>query len=205
MPTPDAYGQNIGLWQMTDPPSIPEAISLLAEGLLPRSVLRFASASQRGATLVGAKAPVEGMLAWLQDTNLLTLYDGAQWAVLAAGAQTWTSPTLASGYGNNGNSNGTIGYRLVNLFGEPTVMWRGGLTPTYSGTPPVNGGMFLSEALPAAVRPGSLRTVTAACSGVSSDSLSVKIDFRPTGLVEIVNQSGVNPPWISLNNVMYSL
>lgn len=205
MPTPDAYGQNIGLWQMTDPPSIPEAISLLAGGLLPRSVLRFASASQRGATLVGAQAPVEGMLAWLQDTNLLTLYDGAQWTVLAAGAQTWTSPALASGYGNNGNSNGTIGYRLVNLFGEPTVMWRGGLLPSYSGGLPANSGMFLSAALPVAMRPTSLRTVTAACSGLTSTSLSVKVDFRPTGVVEIVTETGVTPPWISLNNVMYSL
>ncbi|MFD7861878.1 hypothetical protein [Streptomyces sp. NPDC059783] len=205
MPTPDAYGQGINLTQMTDPPNIPDAIASLAGGVIPRCVMRFASASARGATLVGAQAPVEGMLAWLQDTNLLTLYDGTQWTVLAAGAQTWTSPALATGYTNNGNLNGNIGYRLVNLFGEPTVMWRGGLTPTYSGGLPVNGGNFLSLALPAALRPTSLRTVTAACSGVNSNSMSIKIDFRPTGVVEIVNDTGVTPIWISLNNVMYSL
>jgi hypothetical protein len=202
MPSVDSYGQGINLASLTDAPDLPRAVRDLADGLIPRSAMRFASAATRNATIT---APQEGMLAWLQDTNLLTLYDGTQWMVLAAGAQAWTTPTLASGYGHNGNANGNIQYRLVNLFGEATVMWRGGMTVTYSSDSPVNGGNFLSTALPAAVRPTSLRTVTAACSAVSSESLSVKVDFQPDGGVRIVTQGGVTPPWVSLNNVMYSL
>lgn len=205
MPTPDAYGQGINLTQMTDPPSIPEAIASLAGGVIPRCVMRFASASARGATLVGTQAPVEGMLAWLQDTNLLTLYDGSAWTVVAAGSQTWTAPALATGYTNNGNANGTVRWRRVNLFGENAIMWSGGINVTYSGVTPANGGMFLSTAMPAGSRPTDRRTVTAACSGVASDQLSMKIDFNPDGTVEIVAKSGATPPWISLNNIMYTL
>ncbi|MFE9855615.1 hypothetical protein [Streptomyces sp. NPDC005780] len=202
MPTPDSYGQGIDLYQMTDPPSIPDAIGLLAAGVIPRSVMRFASASIRGATLA---APVEGMLAWLQDTNLLTLYDGAAWTVVAAGSQTWTAPALATGYTNNGNANGTVRWRRVNLFGETAIMWSGGISVTYSGATPANSGMFLSTAMPAGSRPTDRRTVTAACSGVNSDQLSMKIDFNPDGTVEIVAKSAATPPWISLNNIMYTL
>ena len=79
MPTQDDYGQDIDLWALTDAPSIPAAIKALADGVIPRSVLRFASASARGATLVGAAAPVEGMTTWLQDVNRLEVYDGSGW------------------------------------------------------------------------------------------------------------------------------
>ncbi|MFE9777687.1 hypothetical protein ACFYPA_05970 [Streptomyces sp. NPDC005775] len=203
MPTSDSYGQGIDLAQMTDPPSIPDAIAQLAAGLIPRSIMRFASASTRGATLT---APVEGMLAWLQDTNLLTLYDGSAWTVVAAGSQTWTAPALATGYTNNGNANGTVRWRRVNLFGETAIMWSGGIQVTYSGATPANNGMFLSTVMPAGSRPTDRRTVTAACSGVTSDQLSMKIDFNPDGTVEIVAKSAATtPPWISLNNIMYTL
>ncbi|MFF0588389.1 hypothetical protein ACFYWD_20730 [Streptomyces sp. NPDC003781] len=207
MPTPDAYGQGIQIWSMTDAPSIPDAIKAVADGLIPRSILRFASASERGATLVDDQAPVEGMMAWLKDQNLLTLYDGSSWSVVAAGSQAWTAPALATGYTNNGNSNGTVRWRKVNLFGEDAIMWSGGLNVTYvgAGSSPANGGMFLSTTMPAGARPTSRRTVTAACSGVNSDQLSMKIDFNTDGTVTIVAKGGAEPPWISLNNIMYTL
>lgn len=91
MSTTDNYGQGIGLWSMTDAPSIPDAIQLLAAGVIPRGVLRFASASARGATLVGASAPVEGMVTWLQDTNVLELYDGSSWKGIFYGPTTWNT------------------------------------------------------------------------------------------------------------------
>lgn len=207
MPSPDGWGQDIQLWQMTDAPDIPAAIKAVADGVIPRSVLRFASASERGATLVGTYSPVEGMMAWLQDQNLLTLYDGTAWTVVAAGSQAWTSPALATGYTNNGNSNGTVRWRKVNLFGEDAIMWSGGLNVTYTGggSNPANDGMFLSAAMPSGARPSSRRTVTAACSGVNSDQLSMKIDFNTDGNIQIVASGGAEPPWISLNNVMYTL
>jgi hypothetical protein len=96
VPTPDDYGQNIGLWQLTDAPSIPDAIKLLADGVIPRGVMRFNSASERGATL---DAPVEGMPTWLRDVNRLEIYDGSGWVTPP---QTLTSTTsglsVASGF-----------------------------------------------------------------------------------------------------------
>lgn len=202
MPTTDAYGQNISITSPSDAPDIPATATALAGGLVPRSVMRFASASTRNGTLA---SPVAGMVAFLADSKLFTGYDGTAWVVLAAGTQAWTTPGLFTGYTGNGNGNGTPQYRLVNLFGEAVVMWKGGLNVPYSSGAPTNSGNFLSALMPAAARPTALRTVTAACSAVSSDSLSVKIDFKPDGTVAIVTQSGVQPPWVSLNNIMYSL
>lgn len=106
MPNPDDYGQNIQLWQLTDAPSIPEAIRLLAE-VIPRSVMRFASASIRNATLT---APAEGMVAWLQDTNLLTVYTGSDWLPLlgtsVSDQQSSSFDTTVTSYGT-GSSGGS--------------------------------------------------------------------------------------------------
>jgi hypothetical protein len=80
MAAPDNYGQGVSVWQMTDAPSIPGAAQALADGIIPRTVMRFASASARGAALTGAYAPVEGMATYLADVNRLEVYDGASWA-----------------------------------------------------------------------------------------------------------------------------
>ena len=98
MPTPDAYGQNIDLWAMTDAPSIPDAIKALSDGVIPRGVMRFASASARGAALAGDTAPVEGMVTYLLDVNRLEAYDGSTWVTPP---QTLTSTTsgLTAGSG----------------------------------------------------------------------------------------------------------
>lgn len=202
MPTTDKYAQGFAGLDYGDVPDL----KVLSDNLLlmaGQSVMRFSSASSRNANLT---SPVAGMAAWCAAEKLLTVYDGSAWVAVASGTQAWTTPSLASGYTGNGNSNGTPQYRLVNLFGESVVMWKGGLNVTYSGGTPVNSGNFIAGGtLPAAVRPTARRTVTAACSAVSSDSLSVKIDFQTDGTVGIVTQGGVTPPWVSLNNIMYSL
>jgi len=95
----DQYGQNVQIWQMTDAPSIPGAAQALADGIIPRTVMRFASASARGATLTGAYAPVEGMASYLLDVNRLEVYNGSAWVTPP---QTLTSTTsglsAASGF-----------------------------------------------------------------------------------------------------------
>lgn len=210
MPTPDAFGQGIPLPSLTDAPDGPKALADLAAGLLPRAVPKYASASERGATIT---APQEGQLAWLRDSNLLTIYDGAAWSVIAAGTQAWTTVSLASGYSHNGNDNGTLQYRTVNLFGEKTLMLRGGLTVTYPGSGGViaNAGVVTSTSLPAAARPTAIRSLTGACSTISSDALSVKIDIRPTGTIEIVGTTTttakprIQPPWVSFTGCFCSL
>ncbi|WP_411140240.1 hypothetical protein [Streptomyces sp. x-80] len=203
MPTHDDYDQGVDIAALTDAPNAETLAKSLANAIVQRSAMRFTSASHRNAVLT---APAFGMLAALASEKLLTLYDGSAWVVVAAGTSAWTTPALASGFSHNGNSNGTVQYRVVNLFGERTVMWRGGLNLTYSGNAIANGGYILTSALPPEARPTTLRTVSGACSAADSTALALKIDAETGGGVRIVGTgSGVTPPWLSFNNVMYSL
>lgn len=201
MPT-DPYGQGVTWLDYTVKPDLKVMGDGIALPLSQRANNVYQNATTRDATIT---APVFGMEAALADEGIKTWFDGTSWSVIASGSEIWTSPALASGYTGDGNSNGTPQYRLVNLFGDDTVMWRGGINVPYSGGLPTHGGDFLNAALPTGLRPTSRRTVTAACSAVASDSLSVKIDFVSDGTVQIVTQGGVAPPWISLNNIQYSL
>ncbi|MBQ1164296.1 hypothetical protein KBZ21_40590, partial [Streptomyces sp. A73] len=47
-------------------------------------------------------------------------------------SSSWTTISLASGYSHDGNNNGTCQYRLVNFFGEVSLMFRGGVATTCS-------------------------------------------------------------------------
>ncbi|MGQ4513706.1 hypothetical protein [Streptomyces sp. DW26H14] len=200
--TTDPYGQGVTWLDYGDKPDLKVMGDSIAIPLAQRSNMIFQNATARDATI---ETPIAGMEAWLLDQMIKTVYDGGTWAVMSAGSQLWTSPALASGYTNNSNDNGTVQYRIINEFGSLSVMWRGGVGVPYSGGSPTHTGNFLNAAMPTAARPTSRRTVTAACSAVSSDSLSVKIDFNSDGTVQIVTQGGVQPPWVSLNNIRYSL
>lgn len=72
----DSFGQSITLYQNTEAPNLEAMVKNLSDGLIPRSTMRFASASARAATLT---SPVEGMVTWLQDVNRLYVYDGSTW------------------------------------------------------------------------------------------------------------------------------
>ncbi|MFF8784848.1 hypothetical protein [Streptomyces sp. NPDC015125] len=210
MPTTDSYGQGVQIAALTDAPNLATLAQNLATGLVPRSNLRYASASARNAAI---PSPVAGTVAFLTTEKLLTVYDGTAWVVVAAGTSAWTTVSLASGFSHDGNSNGTVQYRVVNLFGELSVMLQGGLNITYPGSPGViaNGGILTNTALPATARPGSLRTVSAACSAVTSSSLSLKVDAQSDGHLKVIGTSSttasdrITPPWVSLNGLFYSL
>ncbi|MEU9442889.1 hypothetical protein AB0D42_18590 [Streptomyces sp. NPDC048304] len=206
MPTPDAYGQSIGLWSMTDAPSIPDAIALFAKGVLPRLRLDFASASARGATLTGAAAPVPGMMTWIKDAQRLDLYDGSGWVTVSVGNRSWTTITPASGWSQNGNSQGNLQYRILNISGEDSLQLRGGLArSSYPSSVP---GSFVinNTALPSAARPSTLRTILLPCSDVSSDRIALKMDIRTDGYLEVFGfSSTTKPPWIGFNGLIASL
>lgn len=207
MPTTDSYGQDISLWSLTDAPDIPAAIKALADGVIPRGVLRFSSGTERGATLYGPTwAPVEGMLTWLEDVGRLDIFDGTNWVAVSTGASAWTTISLASGFTQNGNSNGTLQYRLLNISGEESLQLRGAVTRTsYPSTPPASY-VINSIALPTAVRPQTLRTVLIPCSDVSSDRIALKLDVRTDGLLEVFGfNATAKPPWLGFNGVTVSL
>jgi hypothetical protein len=203
--TTDAYGQSIPLASLTDGPDLPKAIADLAAGVIPRGVMRFASASTRGATLAGDAAPVEGMLTYLQDVNRLDLYTGSTWLAVSTGVSSWTTINPVSGLSQDGNSNGTFQYRLLNISGEESIQFRGGLGRSYSGTP-ASSIVVNNTALPSAVRPSTLRTVVVPCSDTSSDRIALKMDIRTDGYLEVFGfGSTVKPPWIGFNGVICSL
>ena len=134
------------------------------------------------------------------------VYDPINWLYGQGGDEAaWTTPSLASTYSGDGNGNGTPQYRILTIAGAKFVQWRGGLNVSYTSGSPNNAGDFLASVLPSSARPPSKRTVPAACSANSSTNLAVKIDFSTDGTVTIVIMTGVNPPWISLNGILYSI
>lgn len=206
MPTTDPFGQGFAALDYGDVPDL----KTMGDGLLAivgQSVMRFASASARNATL---SVPVAGMTAWLNAEKLMTVYDGTAWVAIGAGTQAWTTVSLVSGFAHNGNSNGNFQYRLVNLFGETTLMLRGAVAVTYSGTTIPNSGVLNSSALPTSARPTALRTIVVPCSDVSSVRITLKLDVQPDGYLKIYGTgSGSDgtstPPWIGFNGCFVSL
>jgi hypothetical protein len=99
VPTTDDYGQGVNIAALTDAPDASKLAKDIANALAPRGVMRFASASERGATLVGSQAPAEGMATWLRDVKRLEVYDGSAWVVPPQPVTTTTSgATAASGF-----------------------------------------------------------------------------------------------------------
>jgi hypothetical protein len=136
----------------------------------------------------------------------LQRYTGIAWSGLATEVIGWTKVSLAAGYGHNGNSNGDVRYRVIDLLGTRFVQWRGGMNVTYTGNSPRGSGKFLRTALPTTARPASgLRTASVACSASKSTILSLKIDFRSDGTAVLINRATDTPPWVSLHGVMYPL
>ncbi|MEO3976294.1 hypothetical protein [Streptomyces sp. CAU 1734] len=76
MATTDDYGQGIAISELTDAPDAETLARAIANGIAPRSVMRFASALARTATLT---APAAGMVTWLTDVARLDVYDGTTW------------------------------------------------------------------------------------------------------------------------------
>ncbi|CAL9665843.1 hypothetical protein SUDANB1_07207 [Streptomyces sp. enrichment culture] len=206
MPTPDDYGQGINIASLTDAPDASKLARDIANAIAQRSILRFASASARGATLVDEAAPVEGMLTWLQDVNRLDLWDGSAWVAVSVGRSSWTTITPESPWTQNGNNNGTFQYRLLNISGEESLQFRGALGRASYPSSPSSNYVVNNTALPAAVRPSTLRTVVIPCSDTSSERITLKLDVKTDGYLEVFGfSSSVKPPWIGFNGVTVSL
>jgi hypothetical protein len=144
MPTTDSYGQGVSLISLTDAPDMAKAIADLAAGVIPRGVMRFASASARGATLA---APVEGMTTWLQDANRLEVYDGSAWVTPEPSLATTTSGLSAA-----------AGFSVIDFFGHRqgrVVALDLYLTRTGANIPVTNGNVvdLVAATVPSAWRP----------------------------------------------------
>jgi hypothetical protein len=153
---------------------------------------------------------------YYDDGTNLRRWNGSSWDTFQKVVATaWTTPSLATGFTHDGNSNGNVQYRLVTIDGTQYVEWRGGLGITYASNSIQNSGNFLNTPLAAAFRPPSLRSLTAACSATASSSLSLKVDFRTDGTAAVVGTTTatsdtystpvIRPPWVSLNGLRYAL
>lgn len=114
MATQDDFSQGVSIAALTDPPDAASLARGIANAIAGRSIMRFASATDRTAKLVGAAAPVEGMISWLQDIDELHIYQGGAWQQLPYGSNSWVdwAPTW-SGLTNNGASTSTGRYRKI--------------------------------------------------------------------------------------------
>ncbi|MCT9090584.1 hypothetical protein N4G70_17225 [Streptomyces sp. ASQP_92] len=127
----------------------------------------------------------------------LDRWDGTAWQALEPSVG-WTAVTLASGYTNNGNAQGPVRYRRIDIAGVPHMQWRGGVSWATSGTPP-NNAYPLAAAVPAAARPANLVSVPIAAGGVD-----IKADFQTGGLLRLIPSTGLTV-WASLTGVQYPL
>ncbi|MGP3940503.1 hypothetical protein [Streptomyces sp. 6N106] len=202
-------GQNVPYALLTDKPNAQTLGQGIVEGLVPRSNMRFASRSERGATIT---SPAAGMVTWINDLGVLEAFDGAVWTTVAAGQSTWTTVPLASDWqsptiGDVNNNQGRFQYRIVNLFGELSIMFRGGIgRTTYPSSLPT---YFLlnTSPLPPEHRPASLRTIVVPCSDVGSERITLKLDIRAdNGEIRLYGiQPKSKPIWVGFNGCFVSL
>lgn len=148
--------------------------------------------------------------------STLQRYTGSAWEDMQkVVTSSWTTPTLATGFAHNGNSQGDVRYRKITIAGSDFMEWEGGMTITYASNAIQNGGIFLDTPLSASFRPPTLRSIPGACSATSSRVLSLKLDFTTTGDCYVVGTTNyasdtyatpVNrPPWVSLNGIRYRI
>jgi hypothetical protein len=127
----------------------------------------------------------------------LDRWDGAAWQTLDP-VIGWTTVTLASGYTNNGNAQGTVRYRRLVIGGVPHLQLRGGVSWTTSGTLP-NSGNVLATVLPANCRPAALTSLPIAAGGVD-----IKLDAQTGGQLRLIPSSGLTT-WAAFSGVQFPL
>lgn len=92
----DRYGQAVNIAGLVDAPDAAALAGNIVNAIVPKTVMQFASAAARTATLTGLAAPLEGMLSWLQDVDQLHIYKGGSWVQVVTGTTTTYTPTWST-------------------------------------------------------------------------------------------------------------
>ncbi|MFE0647511.1 hypothetical protein ACFVZH_02825 [Streptomyces sp. NPDC059534] len=196
MATTDPYGQSISIAALTDAPNAAALAQGIADAVAPRTVMRFTSASVRAATLVGAYAPVPGMITYLatEDRYEARMSDGT-WQTISPGP--WIPLTFATGYSAR---TGSPAYRIVN--GCVELRGTGEKTDT---TAFPKGVAFTMLTLPVAARPPAYRYFAAATEFASH--LYARVEVTPTGDVTVIvpTSTGTAASWVSFDSIRFSL
>ncbi|MET9733788.1 hypothetical protein ABZZ79_24990 [Streptomyces sp. NPDC006458] len=116
--------------QPTDTANLPLHLQSLAEGIDSRTILRYATATDRDSAVT---TPVAGMVAWLSTPGTLTYYTGSAWIALGAWntyTPTWSADPSAPSIGN-GTMTGK--YAVVGKVCHFTTLVTFGSTTTFGG------------------------------------------------------------------------
>lgn len=107
MAVDDPFNQGLKLATLNDAPNAGALVLGIVEEMTKRLNMRFASASERGATIT---EPESGMVTWLKDAKIAQIYDGTAWQTIVAATLPWAGVTYASGF--NGYGGSTVGPRV---------------------------------------------------------------------------------------------
>jgi hypothetical protein len=210
MPLTDSKGQNVPYPVLTDKPNARSFGENMVEAFADKLVMRFASASVRGATIT---SPKPGMMAWLDDVQRMEVYTGSRWDSVANGTSVWHTPSLASPWVSppplhNDNPGNLFQYRKVDLFGAPTLFFQGEVQrgdPLSYPANPLNPYVIHVIQQPDH-RPSVNRTINIPCSDAGSTRISLKCDITTTGEIQIWGLSSVDKPWwIGFNGCFVTL
>lgn len=199
MPTTDGYGQKVPYPVLSDAPNIELAFQGAVNVLAGKSVLRFANANERSATLIGEFKAVPGMLSYLIAEDRWDRYDGdSVWRPLSPGA--WKPFSFSSGYGTY---SGSPGYRIIN--GE--VRLRGIIRRTNDADLPTNVstrfGTLPTEARPTAVRYFVAATSWSTVSG--SSYFSSRVEVGTDGAMQFMVPLSSVAKTVSLDSITFSI
>lgn len=102
----------------------------------------------------------------------------------AQGASSWTTPTLSSGFAQNGDSQGNVQYRLVWDNGSPKMQWQGAASRTANTT------IIAASQITSTFRPTAKRKVPAARGMGNGNALpNCQLVFNTDGTVVIDGHS----------------
>jgi hypothetical protein len=178
----------------------------IVNGIVPLTVMRFASANARAAALTGDTAPVAGMITYLKAEDR---WEGRQgdgtWLLLSDGP--WKPLTYATGYTA---SSGSPGYRFKAGGG---VELRGTIQRTNGGNLTDDGTEIAFASVPASAAPPANRSYICASnrktvSGVTR--YTARVVVQPSGTLTYNVEAGggtgtsSDPAWISLDGIQFS-
>ncbi len=192
MATTDDYGQGVSIAALTDAPNAETLAKNIANAIVQRSVMRFASAAARAAALT---SPVEGMVTWLQDVNLLYAYDGSSWVSLSPTSvlMDWTALSSIGSYAG-GFTASTPAPRMRKLSVHGTEVWE------YEGAINVSSlpadTTTLAYTFNSGYRPANGRGFMTYSSSHYGARVTVAADGKLTFSVPAAAGSGVSKVWL---------
>ena len=156
--------------------------------------MRFASSTNRGASLTGPSAPVEGMVGWLKDANSLEVYDGSAWQEVIRGTLGWSNVSLTSGY--EPWSGATVAPRVRRV--GPIVYLEGRMQKS-SGSIPGNSFGLVLGTVPSGYRPVGHYAEGAATITTSGSGAPVgRIEVLTTGEIKFYAEQSTS--WVGFSN-----